>query len=39
MEFYGLSIHDTLKSLLIMGDIKLAEKFKSEYKIPEKRYI
>lgn len=37
-QFYGLSINDTLKALLRVGDLKLAEKFRNEYKIPEKRH-
>lgn len=34
----GKSIHDTCKILLDSGDIKLAEKFKSDFKIPDRRY-
>ncbi|XP_034487688.1 vacuolar protein sorting-associated protein 16 homolog [Drosophila innubila] len=34
----GLSIHDTMLQLLRMGDIKEAEKIKSEYKVPDRRY-
>lgn len=37
-QFYGLSVHDTIKQLLNIGDIKLADKMKNEYKIPDRRY-
>lgn len=37
-DFYGLSIYDTLKRLLHLGDLKQAEKIKSEYKVPDKRF-
>lgn len=35
--FSGLSVHDTCKKLLELREVKLAEKFKSEYKIPDRR--
>lgn len=38
VQFYGLSVHDTIKELLNVGDIKLADKMKSEYKLPDRRY-
>lgn len=34
----GMTIHETLKELLKMGDLKLADKFKNEYKVPDRRY-
>lgn len=34
----GLSIHNTMLQLLRMGDIKEAEKIKSDYKVPDRRY-
>ena len=37
-QFYGLSIYDTLKRLLTLGDIKQAEKMKNEYKVPDRRF-
>lgn len=37
-SFHGLSLHDTVKQLLLSGDLKSAEKFKNEYKMPDKRY-
>lgn len=37
-QFYGLSVHDTIERLLTLGDIKQAEKMKSEYKVPDKRF-
>lgn len=36
-EFVGKSLHDTLHQLLLKGDLKLAEKLKTEYKVPERR--
>lgn len=36
--FSGLSLHDTVKQLLRSDDIKTAEKFKNEFKIPDKRF-
>lgn len=37
-DFYGLSIYDTMKRLLQVGDLKQAEKIRSEFKVPERRY-
>ncbi|KAL7729315.1 hypothetical protein ACLKA6_008893 [Drosophila palustris] len=34
----GLSIHDTMLQLLRMGDLKEAEKIKSDYKVPDRRF-
>lgn len=31
-------MHETIKCLLILGDIKSAEKKKIEYKVPERRF-
>lgn len=36
--FYGLSLHDTVKELLILGDLKLAEKTRVEHKMSEKHF-
>lgn len=36
--FYGLSVHETIKRLLILGDLKNAEKKRTEYKVPDKRF-
>ncbi|XP_017785891.1 PREDICTED: vacuolar protein sorting-associated protein 16 homolog [Nicrophorus vespilloides] len=36
-QFVGKSAHDTCRELLLMEEFKLAEKFKGEYKIPDKR--
>lgn len=38
-KFIGKTVHDTCKLLLEMDELKLAEKFKSDYKIPDKRYF
>ncbi|XP_050500351.1 vacuolar protein sorting-associated protein 16 homolog [Diabrotica virgifera virgifera] len=37
-KFIGKSVHDTCKLLLEMKETKLVEKFKNDFKIPEKRY-
>lgn len=34
----GKSLHDTVKILLLQNELKLADKLKSEYRIPERRY-
>lgn len=31
-------MHETIKRLLILGDLKTAEKKRTEYKMPDKRY-
>lgn len=36
--FYGLSIHDTVKELLVLGDIKFAEKIKNDHKMSDKHF-
>ncbi|KAL7029066.1 hypothetical protein ACKWTF_006087 [Chironomus riparius] len=36
--FYGLSLHDTVKELLVIGDIKLAEKVRTEHKMTDKHF-
>lgn len=38
-QFCGKSVHDTCKELLDNNEVKLAEKFRSEYKIPDKRCV
>jgi vacuolar protein sorting-associated protein 16 len=38
IDFSGLSLHATIKHLLNLGDVKLADKMRSEYKVPERRY-
>lgn len=35
----GKPLHDTVKILLLRNELKLAEKLRSEYKIPDRRYI
>lgn len=37
-SFYGLSLHDTVRELLVLGDIKLAEKIRSEHKMSDKHF-
>lgn len=36
--FVGLSLYDTVKELMILGDIKLAEKVKNDHKMSDKVY-
>ncbi|KAF7991263.1 hypothetical protein HCN44_002825 [Aphidius gifuensis] len=37
-QIVGKSLHDTVKILLLQNEIKLADKLRSEYKIPDRRY-
>lgn len=37
-SFVGLSLHDTVEKLLENNQIKLADKLRSEYKMPDNRY-
>ena len=37
--FIGLSVNDTIKSCIINGLGKKADKLKSDWKVPDKRYI
>lgn len=36
--FYGLSLHDTIKEVLVLGDIKLAEKIRAEHKMTDRHF-
>lgn len=38
VDFVGKSVHDTCKKLLDMNEVKLAEKLKNDYKLPDRRY-
>lgn len=38
-SFSGKTIHETCKKLLEIGELKRAEKFKNDYKIPDKRLV
>lgn len=37
ISFQGLSIHDTIEKLLELGEVKEAEKMKSDFKVPDRR--
>lgn len=37
-DLTSASHHDTINKLLSSGQVKLAEKLKSEYKVPDRRY-
>jgi vacuolar protein sorting-associated protein 16 len=39
IEFFGLSVDETIKACLLNGMSKRADKVKSEFKVPDKRYI
>ena len=36
--FYGMSLHDTVKELLKLGDLKLAEKIRGDHKMSDKHF-
>jgi hypothetical protein len=36
--FHGISLHDTVKELLVLGDIKAAEKIRCEHKMSDKHF-
>lgn len=36
--FYGMSLHDTIKELLILGDVKQAEKIRGDHKMTDKHF-
>lgn len=38
VSFVGLSLQDTVRKLLDQGEIKLADKLRSEYRMPDRRY-
>lgn len=38
INFSGLSIHDTILQLLQIGELKEAERIKSDFKVPDKRF-
>jgi hypothetical protein len=38
IEFFGLSVDETIKKCLLNGMSKRADKLKSEFKVPDKRY-
>lgn len=38
IEFFGLSVDETIKKCLLSGMSKRADKLKSDFKVPDKRY-
>lgn len=36
--FYGLSLHNTIKELLVLGDVKQAEKIRGDHKMSDKHF-
>ncbi|KAG5679723.1 hypothetical protein PVAND_009270 [Polypedilum vanderplanki] len=36
--FHGLSLHDTVRELLVLGDLKMVEKVKNDHKMSDKHY-
>jgi hypothetical protein len=39
IEFFGLSVDETIKKCLLNGMSKRADKLKSDFKVPDKRYV
>ena len=39
ITFFGLSVNETLRTLLINGMAKRADKVKSDFKVPDKRCV
>lgn len=37
-QLLGLSVHNTIRQLLTLGDLKQAEKLKNEYKVQDRRF-
>jgi hypothetical protein len=37
--FFGLSVNETIRTCLLNGMGKRAEKVKADFKVPDKRYI
>lgn len=37
-NFQGLSLHQTMKQLLIQREYKLVEELRKEFKVPDRRY-
>ena len=37
--FFGLSVSDTIRTCLVNGMAKRADKVKSDFKVPDKRYV
>jgi Vps16, C-terminal region len=39
IEFFGLSVDETITKCLLSGMSKRADKLKSDFKVPDKRYV
>lgn len=39
ISFFGLSVNETIRTLLLNGMAKRADKMKSDFKVPDKRYV
>lgn len=39
LNYVGLSINETVHTLIIRGNEKKAEKLRSDFKIPDKRFV
>ena len=39
ITFFGLSVTETIRTCLINGMSRRADKIKSEFKVPDKRYV
>ena len=39
VSFFGLSINETIRTCLINGMSKRADRLKTDFKVPDKRYV
>jgi hypothetical protein len=39
ITFFGLSVSETIRTCLLNGMSRRADKIKSEFKVPDKRYV
>ena len=39
ITFFGLSVNETIRTCLVNGMAKRADKIKSDLKVPDKRYV
>ncbi len=39
ISFFGLSVNETIRTCVINGMAKRAEKVKSDFKVPDKRFV
>jgi len=39
IKFFGLSVNETIRACLLNGFSKRADKIKSDFKVPDKRFV